>query len=120
MKRFISLVLILFSGASQAAVSTAFYTRTVYISTNVTTGAWVQLVASSPSQIAAVGIFNSCVNALELGVGSVGNEVAQISIFPGGGGSPISIAPNSRISVRAVGGNCSAANTELDINYFLN
>lgn len=112
--------LFIFGGAQAQTISSAFGIRTVYSVTNVTTSAWVQLVASTSSGIGVVSIFDSCGQTLELGVGAAGFEVMQIIIPPGGGGFPLGIPPNSRVSIRALSGNCASANTEDDINFFYN
>lgn len=120
-KFLISVYAVLFSlNVHAAVISTAFGVRTVYSTTNVTTGAWVELVAKTEAGISGLSIFDSCGKTLELGVGVMGSEVRQILIFPGGNGGPLSIPPGSRVSIRAVSGNCTAANTENDINFFYN
>lgn len=114
----LSLALILSSQSSFAVPSTAQFTRTVYSTTPVTTAAWVQLIASTTEAVSAITVFDSCGQTLQLGIGLAGFEVAQILIPPGGGGFPLSISKGQRVSIKAVSGNCTAANTEDDINYF--
>lgn len=78
--------------------------------TNVTTGAWVQLISSVGStSIKRVQVFMSQANTLELAFGGAGSEVSQIYIFPGGNEVfEMDIPANTRLSLRAVS---STANT---------
>ena len=73
-----------------------------YSATNVTTAAYVQLVASSTSAVNKIEIFDSSGEALILAVGGAGSEVDQLYIFPGGNGAvDLAIPASSRISVKA-------------------
>lgn len=73
-----------------------------YSSTNVTTSAYVQLVASTASTVNKIEIFDSSGEALILAVGGAGSEVDQLYIFPGGNGPvDLAIPASSRISVKA-------------------
>jgi len=89
--------------------------RNVYSSVNVTTGAWVQLIASTTGITKRLEIFDSSGQTLELGVGAPASEVAKTYIIPGGNGMTNLVIPaGSSLSVRAVSG---TANTgELTIN----
>ena len=91
--------------------------RNDYTSVNVTTGAWVQLVASLPDVVNAITLFDSCGQTLELGVGAAASETRTLIIPPGGIESQtlIRLVSGSRISVRAISGNCSVG--ELDITF---
>lgn len=90
--------------------------RKDYSAGSVTTGAWVQLVASLSNDVNEIQIFDSSGQTMELGVGGSGSEARQILIFPGGNGPvPIFIPSGSRVSVRAV--SATAAVGELSINY---
>lgn len=89
--------------------------RNDYSSTNVTTGAWVQLVASTPGNIKQLHVFDSCGKTLELGAGGSGSE-ARIALIPPGGFETtldLFIASGTRLAIRAVSSTCSAG--ELDI-----
>lgn len=89
--------------------------RNVYSSTNVTTGAWVQLVASTASITNAIDLFDSSGQTLELGTGPAASETRLILIYPGGNGpQPIKIPASTRISIRAVSGTSSTG--EIDLN----
>lgn len=91
--------------------------RNVYSSTNVTTAAYVQLVASTSASINLLDIFDSSGQTLVIGVGASGSEVPQFNIYPGGNGSiPLAIPSGSRIAIKAISGTASTG--ELDINAF--
>ena len=81
-----------------------------YSSTSVTTGAWVELIASTTDEVRALGVFDSSGQVLELGIGAAGSEVRKFLIFPGGNGRAdgVRIASGSRISIKAVDGDASA------------
>lgn len=79
-----------------------------YASTNVTTGAYVQLTASTTSEIKKLQIFDSSGEMLVLAVGGSGSEVNKLYIFPGGNGDiDVSIPAGSRLSIKAVSGTAS-------------
>lgn len=89
--------------------------RNNYTSTNVTTGAYVELVASTSAAINQLQIFDSSGETLVLAVGAAASEVDQIYVFPGGNGvTDLAIAAGSRISVKAI--SASATSGELTIN----
>lgn len=77
--------------------------RNDYSSTNVTTGAYVQLVASTASVINKLWIFDSSGQDFVLAVGAAASEVDQIRIPPGGWDAAVDllIAAGSRISIKA-------------------
>lgn len=76
---------------------------TTYSSTNVTSAAYVQLVASTTSAINMIEIFDSSGVALYFATGAAGSEVNQFVIYPGGNGQvPFAIAASTRLSVKAV------------------
>lgn len=82
--------------------------RIDYTGTTVTTGAYVQLVASLSGATKAIHIFDSSGRALLLAVGGAGSEVDQIYIVPGGTDLvPLAIDAGSRVSVKAVDGNAT-------------
>ena len=73
-----------------------------YSVTSVTTGAYVQLTASTAATVNKIEIFDSSGEALILAVGGAGSEVDQLYIFPGGNGPvDLAIPASSRISVKA-------------------
>lgn len=91
--------------------------RNDYSSVNVTTGAWVQLIASTSSTINEFEIFDSSGQTLEIGTGGIGSEQRLILVFPGGNGRvPAQILASSRVSIRAVSANATVG--EISINFF--
>lgn len=89
--------------------------RNAYASTNVTTGAWVELIASTAATINELRIFDSCGETLELGTGAAAAETRKLIIPPGGFDSSVQLAipASTRISIRAISGNCTTG--EIDI-----
>lgn len=92
--------------------------RNVYSSTNVTTGAWVQLIASTAGAISQITLFDSSGSTLELGTGGVGVETRKLIIPPGGidGALPFTIPTATRVSIRAISGTASTG--EIDLTGF--
>lgn len=80
-----------------------------YSSTNVTSGAWVQLIASTAATINQMKIFHSCGSGIELGTGAGGAEARKLLIPPGGFDSDVNlaIASGTRIALRALSTTCS-------------
>lgn len=73
-----------------------------YTSVSVTTGAYVQLTASTASVVNRLEVFDSSGEALILAVGAATSEVDQFYIFPGGNGIvDLAIPASSRISIKA-------------------
>lgn len=102
---------------SQAGRSIVTRARNVYSSTNVTTGAYVQLVASLGSAVNEVEIFDSSGETLVLATGGAGSEVDQAFVFPGGNGRiPLAIAASTRVSIKAVSATANAG--EIAINFY--
>jgi hypothetical protein len=103
-------------GASTNGYSSANSpTRLDYSSTNVTTSAYVQLVASTSAATKRLQIFDSSGQTMILAVGGSGSEVDKFYIFPGGIDINYAIPAGSRISVKAVSGTASVG--ELSINF---
>lgn len=95
--------------------------RNDYASVNVTTGAWVQLLADTgATAIRALTLFDSGGYSMELGVGAAMSEVRTLLIPPGGfnGQIELDIPVNSRLSIRAVG-TPTVSVGELIINLFV-
>jgi hypothetical protein len=90
-----------------------------FASTNVTTGAWVQLIASLAQACSAIEVFNGSPAMIKIAQGSAGNEVAvPYTILPGGSPSvlPIELSSLARISLETVD---QTANTGyIVINFF--
>lgn len=92
--------------------------RNAYASTNVTTGAWVQLDSALDETVNAIEVFDSCGSVLKLGYGASGSELElKFYILPGGNGRvPIQIPKGARLVIRAVDANCTAG--QLVINFY--
>lgn len=90
--------------------------RNAYASVNVTTGAWVELVASLGSDVNLLQLVDTSGQTLELGTGAAAAETRLILIPPGASGSiPVSVASGTRVSIRAVSGTASTG--EIDLNF---
>lgn len=82
--------------------------RVDYGVTPVTTGAWVELVASTAAQIQYLDIYDSSGQTMELGVGGVGSEVRAFYVYPGGNGRiRFTINAGIRVAIRAVSANAT-------------
>lgn len=92
--------------------------RNVYSTTNVTTGAWVQLTAATTDVVSTAEIFDSSGQVMQLATGAAGSEVAiPLYVTPGGNGQiRLLIGKGVRLSVRAVTATASVG--ELDINLY--
>jgi hypothetical protein len=99
-------------GAGRAYGDSAYMS---YSSTNVTTGAWVQLDASTAATINELYIFSSCSETVELGTGAAAAESRVLLIPPGGIDSKISlaIASGTRLALRGVSGDCTTGQITL-------
>ncbi len=89
--------------------------RNVYASVNVTTGAWVQLIASTAAVINCLTVFDSSGQTLKLGTGGAGVETIALIIPPGGLGGcvPLRIPAGTRVSIEAI--SATASSGEIDI-----
>lgn len=88
--------------------------RNDYTSTSVTTGAWVQLIASTAAIINQLYIFDSSGQTLELGTGAPAAETRKLIIPPGGIELVnLAIPAGTRIAIRAISATASVG--ELDI-----
>lgn len=89
--------------------------RNVYSSTNVTTGAWVELIASTANATSCITVFDSSGQTMEIGVGAAASETRQLIIPPGGlsGCVPLLIAQSARVSIRAISATASVGEIDL-------
>lgn len=89
--------------------------RNAYASTNVTTGAWVQIIASTAANINQLHIFDSSGQTIELGTGAAASETRVLIIPPGGFNAVVDlfIASGTRLSLRAISGTASAGEFDL-------
>lgn len=86
-----------------------------YSSSNVTTGAWVQIDASTAGTFNEMYIFSSCGETIELGTGSAASETRVLLIPPGGidGVVNLAIPSGTRLSLKGVSGNCTSGQISL-------
>lgn len=84
-------------------LDSVFLIRNNYSTTNVTTSAYVQLIASTSSDVNRLYIFDSSGQDLTLATGGSGSEVDQIQISPGGWNMSIDlyIPSGTRISIKS-------------------
>ena len=92
--------------------ATAWLEYLDYSLTPVTTGAYVQLIASTAVAINSLQIFDSSGQAMILAVGAPGSEVDQLYVPPGGSsaGFALSIPAGSAVSYKALTGNATNGN----------
>lgn len=76
--------------------------QNVYSSTNITTTAYVQLVASTSNVINTLHIFDSSGQAMILGIGASGSEVTTLYVPPGGDTYTLTIPAGSRLAYKAL------------------
>lgn len=105
------------TSSPSAGRSPVTHVRNVYSSINVTTAAYVQLIASTSATINLISVFDSSGQTLIIAFGAAASEVDKVYIFPGGNGDiPLLIPSGTRVSIKAVSG---TANTgEISINAF--
>ena len=91
--------------------------RNDYASVNVTSGAWVQLIASTAAAASLMFLSDTSGYALELGFGGAGLESRVLLIPPGGLSSPVpmSVPAGTRISVRAISTTADAGELNLTL-----
>jgi hypothetical protein len=89
--------------------------RNVYTVTPVTTGAYVELVASLTATAQKVHIFDSSGQTLILGVGAAGAENPIFYIPPGGIDISVNILATSRIAIKALSANATVGEIVLNI-----
>lgn len=93
------------------------FIRNDYSSVNVTTTAYVELIASTPNDYQEIEIFDSSGQTLKLAFGAASSEVDKILIFPGGNGRvKLNVPASTRISIRAVSATASVG--EVCINFY--
>jgi hypothetical protein len=91
------------------------FVRNDYSITNVTTGAWVTLIASTSGVTNVIETFDSSGRTMEIGFGPT--PTAKFLIFPGGNGrATVAIPSGTQISIQAVSGN--AISGEFSMNLF--
>jgi hypothetical protein len=88
-----------------------------YSSVNVTTGAYVELVASLAADVTAIEVFDSSGRIINFAVGAAASEVDKLFITPGGNEDLIGVQLSSgdRIAIKAVDGNATVG--DIVINF---
>lgn len=98
-----------------AAKDVTEFIRNDYTSTNVTTAAYVELIASTSADITKMQIFDSSGQTLVIATGAAASEVDKFYVFPGGNGDiEVSIPSGTRVSIKAVSATADAG--EISIN----
>ena len=88
-----------------------------YATTNITTSAYVQLVAATTAACNMVEVYNLSGSNLYLATGGSGSEVIQVIIPPGGNGLiPLAIAASTRVSAKAA--DVNATSGSLAVNFY--
>jgi hypothetical protein len=86
-------------------------------SNNITTAAYLQLVAATSVITSRVEVYNQSASSIYFAVGAAASEINQFIIPPGGNGFvPLQIASNSRVSVKAVDANATTGS--LIVNFW--
>jgi hypothetical protein len=92
------------------------FIRNDYSSTNVTTAAYVELIASTSNAYKEIEIFDSSGQTLKLAFGAAASEVDKMLIFPGGNSTVrLAVPAATRISIKAVSATASVG--EISINF---
>lgn len=100
---------------TEAAKTVTEFVRNDYTGTNVTTGAYVELIASTTSDCTKMRIFDSSGQTLKIATGAAASEVDLFLVFPGGNEEiEVNIPSGTRISIQAV--SATAASGEISIN----
>lgn len=98
------------------AASMAYKDRHDYSGVNVTTGAYVELIAATSADIYKLNIFDSSGQTMILATGAAASEVDLLYIPPGGFNAPmeIFIAAGTRLSIKAL--SATATSGEIVLN----
>lgn len=94
----------------------AYKDRHDYLSVNVTTAAYVELIASTAAIIYKLNIFDSSGQTMILATGAAAAEVDLLYIPPGGFNAPmeIYIAAGTRLSIKALSANATSGEVVLN------
>lgn len=99
---------------ASSSKSMVYIDRHDYSSVNVTTGAYVELIASTGSNAFKFHIFDSSGETLVLATGAAASEVDLMYIPPGGDTVTVYVASGTRLSVKAISANATSG--EMVIN----
>ena len=104
----LSLLMLLFPAKAFTAVDTTLVNILDYSSTNVTTGAYVTLVASVPRATSSLQVCDTSTKLLKLAKGSSGNEVDLFTVQISGCVIVTTLLEKgSRLSIKAVNSNAT-------------
>jgi hypothetical protein len=104
-------------GGGSTELTAVSLVRKDYTSETVTTSDYTELIASIPTAVLNVEIFDSSGEILVLAVGNVGAEVNKVYVFPGGNGRiPLKLDVGERLSIKAV--SAAAATGDLLVNLY--
>jgi hypothetical protein len=93
------------------------FVRNDYSSVNVTTAAYVQLIASTSGITNVIEVFDSSGQTLVIAFGAPAAEVDKFLVFPGGNGRiTCAIPAATRVSIKAVSATANVG--EIDINLY--
>ena len=111
MKRFLLFILLFIGSYSYAGDKPSYTIYVAAASTNITTGAYLQLDAAMDSSCSEIDVFNSTASAIYLAVGSASSEINIPYTFGPGAGTSyrarIPIAKGVRLSARALTANAT-------------
>lgn len=81
-----------------------------YSSSNVGSGAWVELDSSTAAVFNLILIFSSCGETVQLATGAAASETRVLLVPPGGldAPTPLTITAGTRLSLRTISGTCSS------------
>jgi hypothetical protein len=83
---------------------------------SLTTGAWVEIIASTSADTVKIEIASTAGEVIELGTGAAASET-RVLLIPRGGTGPVDciIPSGTRLSVKAVSGNLSAGDLTINL-----
>lgn len=127
MKPFLGLLAILVglltAGGSVAGPAEGLAINNFYATTNVTSTAFLQLVASTVKGIVGMTVLNLGTAPVQIALGASGSEVVQM-VVPAQSGStasptfyPLSAGYGSRLSVETIGSNNTTGTLQINLFY---
>lgn len=92
------------------AVDTSMVSVYSYAGGNVTTGAYVQVIASTPTSIGRLQIVDTSTKILKIAIGPSGSEkdICTTAVFSGATIVPYFIPAGTRISIKAIDATATA------------
>jgi hypothetical protein len=103
LKTLFALLALLFASSAFATADTTRVNVLSYASTNVTTAAYVELVASSPISVSKLQVCDTSTKLLKIATGSAGSEIDRFTVQVSGCVVvPYYFPPATRFSIKAV------------------